>query len=78
MIFEKVIEVIVDQLTVEASSITPETSFVSDLGADSLDIFRLVTELEEFYEIEFEPTELTNMKTVADVVSYIENAVDKG
>ena len=78
MIFEKVIEVIVDQMTVEASSITPETSFVSDLGADSLDIFRLVTELEEFYEIEFEPTELTNMKTVADVVSYIENAVDKG
>ena len=74
MIFEKVREIIADQMTIDKNSITPETLFVDNLGADSLDILKLVTELEEIYKIEFEPSELEKMKTVSDAVEYIKKA----
>ena len=68
---ERVIEIIVEQLSVDGASITEETSFKDDLGADSLDLFELVMRCEEEYEIEFPSDDLENIKTVGDVMNYI-------
>ena len=68
---ERVIEIIVEQLNVEGDSITEETSFKDDLGADSLDLFELVMSLEEKYEIEIPSEELTELTTVGSVMEYL-------
>ncbi len=74
-IFDKVRDVIVDQLNVEEADVTEEASFIDDLGADSLDIVELVMALEEQFGISIPDEEAENIKTVADAVSYIsENA----
>ena len=74
-IFDKVRDVIVDQLNVEEADVTEEASFIDDLGADSLDIVELVMGLEEQFGISIPDEEAENIKTVADAVSYIsENA----
>ena len=69
---EKMKEMVADQLNVDAAEITAETSFKDDLGADSLDLFDLVTELEEKYEIEIPTEDLDTLVTVQDVIDYIE------
>jgi acyl carrier protein len=74
-IFDKVKDVIVDQLNVEEADVTEEASFIDDLGADSLDIVELVMALEEQFGISIPDEEAENIKTVGDAVSYIsENA----
>jgi acyl carrier protein len=74
-IFDKVRDVIVDQLNVDEGEVTEEASFVDDLGADSLDIVELVMALEEQFGISIPDEEAENIKTVGDAVSYIaENA----
>jgi acyl carrier protein len=74
-IFDKVKDVIVDQLNVDEADVTEEASFVDDLGADSLDIVELVMALEEQFGISIPDEEAENIKTVGDAVSYIqENA----
>lgn len=70
-IYEKVKEVIVEQLNVEDDDVTPEASFIDDLGADSLDIVELVMALEESFGISIPDEEAEGIKTVADAVSYI-------
>ncbi|MBR7163772.1 MAG: acyl carrier protein [Clostridia bacterium] len=71
MEFEKVKKVIAEQMGVDEASISKDTSFVDDLGADSLDVVELVMALEEEFDMEFSDGEAENMKTIGDVVEYI-------
>ncbi len=68
----RVREIISEQLGVAASEVTPEASFIEDLGADSLDIVELVMALEEEYAMEISDEDAEKIRTVKDVVSYIE------
>ena len=68
---EKVKEMIADSLGVDAETITENSSFKDDLGADSLDLFELVMALEEEYHVEIPTEDLENIATVGDVVKYI-------
>lgn len=71
MVFEKVKEIIADKLSLEAEEIKMESSFVDDLGADSLDIVELIMALEDEFDMEIPDEEVENIATVADVVEYI-------
>jgi acyl carrier protein len=73
MIFEKVQEKVAEQLGVEADEVTLESSFIDDLGADSLDIVELLMALEEEFDIEIPDEEAEKLATVGDVVDYIKN-----
>ena len=68
---EKVIEIIQEQLNLEGVTITEESSFKDDLGADSLDLFELVMALEDEYSVEIPSDDLQNMMTVGDVMNYL-------
>jgi len=71
MVFEKVKEIIVEQLGVEEDEITMESSFIDDLGADSLDIVELILALETEFDLEIPEDEAENISCVGDVVDYI-------
>ena len=74
-VFEKVKAVIVEQLGVAETSVEMESSFIDDLGADSLDIVELVMALEEEFDMEIPDSDAEKVVTVGDVVEYIkENA----
>ena len=68
---EKIKEMVAEQLNVDAADITEETSFKEDLGADSLDLFELVSNLEDEYEIEIPSEELEKITTVGAVVEFL-------
>jgi acyl carrier protein len=68
----RVKEIVCEQLGVGDEEVTPQASFIDDLGADSLDIVELVMALEEEYEIEISDEDAEKIKTVQDVVTYIE------
>lgn len=70
---EKIKEMVAEQLNVDAADITAETSFKDDLGADSLDLFELVTNLEDEYEIEIPSEELEKITTVGAVLDYLKS-----
>jgi len=70
-IFEKVKDIIVDQLGVDESEVTPEASFLDDLGADSLDIVELIMALEEEFDLEIPDEDAEKITTVGDAVEYI-------
>lgn len=70
---QKVREIICEQLGVSDGDVTPEASFIEDLGADSLDIVELVMALEEEYDMEISDEEAEKIRTVQDVVNYIES-----
>ncbi len=74
-IFEKVKNIIVEQLGVADTSVTMEASFIDDLGADSLDIVELVMALEEEFDIEIPDADAEKVVTVGDVVDYIKENV---
>lgn len=75
-VFEKVKEVIIDQLGIEdEESITMDTTFIDDLGADSLDVVELIIALEEEFGIEIPETEAEKVVTVGDVVNYISSVM---
>ena len=73
MIFDKVKEILMDQLDVEEEKVTMEASIVDDLGADSLDLVDLVMSLEEEFDVEIPDDQVENIKTVGDIVKYIED-----
>ena len=68
---EKMSEMLAEQLNCEASTITPETSFKDDLGADSLDLFELVMALEDEYSVEIPSEDLEKLTTVSAVMDYL-------
>lgn len=70
---ERVIEIIVEQLSVDGSTITEETSFKDDLGADSLDLFELVMAFEEEYGVEIPSEDLEGLTTVGSVIEYMKS-----
>jgi len=69
--FEKVQNIIAEQMNVSLDKITLDTSLTDDLGADSLDIFQTITELEEAFDMEFSNEDSEKIKTVGDIVDYI-------
>ena len=73
MEFDKVKELIIDQLDVDEDSVTAGASIQDDLGADSLDVVDLVMSLEEEFDIEIPDEAVENIKTVGDIVKYIED-----
>lgn len=74
-VFEKVKNIIVEQLGVSETAVTMEASFIDDLGADSLDIVELVMALEEEFDIEIPDADAEKVVTVEDVVEYIKENV---
>ena len=73
MVFEKIKDIIVEQLDVEDDAVTMEASITEDLGADSLDVVDLVMSIEESFDVEIPDEEVENIKTVGDIVKYIED-----
>jgi acyl carrier protein len=72
MVFEKVKNVIVEQLGLDEAEVTMEANFADDLGVDSLEIFEIVMSLEEAFEIEIPNEDIENIKDVKGIVKYIE------
>ncbi|GCA68204.1 acyl carrier protein [Mediterraneibacter butyricigenes] len=70
--FEELRAIVAENLGVEESELTMETSFREDLEADSLDLFEMVMAVEEKYDVEIPSEELENLNTIADVIKYIE------
>jgi acyl carrier protein len=69
----RVKEIICEQLGVSADEVTPSASFIEDLGADSLDLVELVMALEEEYEMEISDEDAEKIRTVQDVLTYIDS-----
>lgn len=76
MEFEKLKKIISEVLNVEADEITMETTFVDDLGADSLDIFQIIMGIEEEFDIEIANEDAENIVTVGDAVDEIKKALN--
>ena len=75
-VFDKVKEIIVEQLGVAENAVTQEASFIDDLGADSLDIVELIMALEEEFDTEIPDADAEKVVTVGDVVDYIKDHVE--
>lgn len=76
MEFEKIREIIVDVLGCSEDDVTLETTFVDDLGADSLDIFQIIMGIEDAFDIEIDNEEAEKIATVGDAVEQIKNATN--
>ena len=74
MEFEKIQKIISEVLGVDEDSVTMETTFVDDLGADSLDVFQIIMGIEEEFDIEIATEEAEKIVTVGDAVEQIKNA----
>ena len=71
-IAERIKSIIVEQLAVSKEELTPQASFIEDLGADSLDIVELIMALEEEYEMEIPDEDAEKIQTVDDVINYVQ------
>ena len=76
MEFEKLQQIIADVLNVDIDEITPDTTFVDDLGADSLDIFQIIMGIEQEFDIEIPQEEAEKISTVGDAAEAIKTAVE--
>ena len=77
MVYEKIIEIIVNQFDVEAEEITEETNFLTDLGADSLDVVELAMNIEDEFELgEISEEDIRSIQTVGDLVAYVSRVID--
>ena len=74
MELEKIKAIIAEVLNIDADSITEDTTFVDDLGADSLDIFQIIMGIEETFDIEIDNDDAEQISTVGDAVEQIQNA----
>lgn len=77
MVFEKVRDILCEQLDVDEEKVTMEANITDDLGADSLDIVDLVMSLEEEFDVEVPDEEVENIKVVGDIVKFIESHVEE-
>jgi len=75
MEFEKIAEVIAEQMGVAKNSITEDTTFDGDLNADSLDIFQIISELEEVFGMEFTSEDAEKIRTVGDAAEHVKKAL---
>lgn len=75
-IFEKLKAIAVNQIGIDEEKVTPESDIIKDLGLDSLDIVDMLMSVEEAFGITIDDGDVAEMKTVADVVKFIENNVD--
>lgn len=71
-VFDRVRDIVVEELGVEPEEVTPEASFLDDLGADSLDIVELIMAFEEEFDMEIPDEQAENITTVQNVIDYIE------
>jgi len=69
---QEVMDIVIEQLGLEAADVTPEKSFIEDLNADSLDLTELIMTFEERFGFEISEEEAEKLKTVGDVISYIQ------
>ncbi|MCC3144804.1 acyl carrier protein [Halanaerobium sp. Z-7514] len=69
---DKIIEIVAEELAVDKDEITEESSFIEDLGADSLDVVELVMAFEEEFDVEIPDEDAENIRTVEDAVNYLE------
>ncbi|MBQ6661853.1 MAG: acyl carrier protein [Lachnospiraceae bacterium] len=69
--FEKILEILRNQLSIDVTGVTEDTSFRDDLRIDSLDLYEVVTALEDEYGIEIQPEDLDGIRTIGDVVQYL-------
>ena len=76
-IFNEVLEIIADKLGVSETEITEKANFVSDLGADSLDVVELVMEIEKKFDIQIPDHDAEGFKTVGDAVDYLASKLNK-
>lgn len=77
MEFEKLQNIIADVLNIDKEKITPETTFVDDLGADSLDVFQIIMGIEDEFDIQILDDAAESIVTVNDAVVQIQNATNK-
>lgn len=75
MVFEKIRDILAEQLEIDEDSITMESNIAEDLGADSIDVVDLVMSIEDEFEIEVPDDEVENVKTVGDIVKYVEDSI---
>ena len=75
MEFEKIRDVIAEQMSVTKDSITKETTFADDLNADSLDVFQIISELEDVFGMEFSNEDADKIRTVGDAAEYVKQAL---
>ena len=76
MVFEKVKDILVDQLDIDEDKVTLEASVINDLGADSLGVVDLVMALEDEFDVEIDEDKYESFKTVGDIVKYIEDNIE--
>ena len=76
MEFEKLRDIIVEVLNVDENEVTMESTFIDDLGADSLDVFQIIMGIEEEFDIEIPDDQVEKIKTVGDIVKFIEEKVE--
>jgi len=76
MELEKIQNIIADVLNVDISEVTPEATFVDDLGADSLDVFQIIMGIEEEFDITIDTEEAEKIVTVSDAVNAIKHATE--
>ena len=77
MVFDKVKSIIVEQLVADEAEVTMDATIQDDLGADSLDVVDLVMSIEESFDIEIPDEEVEGIKTVGDIVKYIESKTEE-
>jgi len=73
--FEEIREIIADQIGIDAGEIKETSSFKEDLGIDSLDLFEIVMQLEEKYDVEIDSNELEDVKTIKDVIEFLNKKI---
>ncbi len=78
MEFEKLKEIIAEVLSVDKDEVTLDTTFMDDLGADSLDVYQIIMGIEQEFELTVDTDEVENIKTVGDAVELIKAARENG
>ena len=73
MVFEKIKEMLANQFDVDPNDLSMNTNIAVDLGADSLDVVELLTEIEDEFQLEIPDEEIENIKTIGDLTEYIQN-----